>query len=180
MAFHPRELLLFTAGDDAQIKVWDLVTKSCVATLKSHFSAVTSLSLAPDGWTLLSGGRDGVVVAWDLRTYEKKSTVPVYEALEGVVALTPKTARALLGNKISTSKVSGDVNSTPPLCFATGGEKGAVKVWRLDTGTEIAVHNSEGGLVTSAGSIVELRALPHGRSQIFIPYVFKKKHLHFY
>jgi len=51
--------------------------------LKGHYSAVTSLSLSPDGWTLLSGGRDSVVVAWNMRDHSKLSTVPVFEALEG-------------------------------------------------------------------------------------------------
>ena len=32
--FHPKELMLITAGDDAEVRVWDLITKACVATLK--------------------------------------------------------------------------------------------------------------------------------------------------
>ncbi len=32
--FHPKELLLVTAGDDAEVRVWDLMTKACLATLK--------------------------------------------------------------------------------------------------------------------------------------------------
>ena len=144
--------MLFTAGDDAQIKVWDLVTKSCVATLKAHFSAVTCLSLAHDGWTLFSGGRDGVVVAWDLRKYEKKATVPVYEAVEGVVAVPPATARALILLSNTSNNATGSIknksndndNNTTnnlqtniPLCFATGGEKGIVRIWRSDNGQQL-------------------------------------------
>lgn len=36
-------------------------------TPQAHFSTVTSLALSPDGWLLLSGARDKVVVMWDLR-----------------------------------------------------------------------------------------------------------------
>ncbi len=32
--FHPKQLLLFSAGDDAEVRVWDLVTKECVAVFK--------------------------------------------------------------------------------------------------------------------------------------------------
>ena len=32
--FHPKQLTLVTAGDDADVRVWDLVSKSCVAVLK--------------------------------------------------------------------------------------------------------------------------------------------------
>ena len=53
------------------------------AVLKGHFSAVTALSLSPDGWTLVSGGRDSVAIAWNLRDHTKIATVPVFEALEG-------------------------------------------------------------------------------------------------
>lgn len=34
--FHPRQLLLVTAGDDGLVLVWDLVNKSLAATLKAR------------------------------------------------------------------------------------------------------------------------------------------------
>ncbi|MEW5303709.1 MAG: hypothetical protein WDW36_006375 [Sanguina aurantia] len=85
--FHPKQLLLFSGGEDSEVRVWDLVTKHCTAVFKSHMSAVTSLALSHDGWVLLSGGRDKVVTLWDLRTSAKVSTLPVYEAVEGLVVL---------------------------------------------------------------------------------------------
>lgn len=60
-----------------------LIPRPRAAVLKAHFSAVTSLSLSPDGWTLLSGGRDSVVTVWSMRDFSKVATVPVFEALEG-------------------------------------------------------------------------------------------------
>ena len=53
------------------------------ALLQGHFSAVTSLALAPDNWTLLSSSRDRTVHLWDLRTHAKIATVPIHEAVEG-------------------------------------------------------------------------------------------------
>ena len=32
--FHPKQLTLVTSGDDADVRVWDLVNKSCIAVLK--------------------------------------------------------------------------------------------------------------------------------------------------
>jgi U3 small nucleolar RNA-associated protein 13 len=81
--FHPQRLRLISAGDDADVRVWDLKSKSCVAVLKGHYSAVTCLAISYDGWTLLSGGRDSVVMAWSLKDHTKLATIPVYEALEG-------------------------------------------------------------------------------------------------
>ncbi len=148
--FHPTQLLLATGGDDSQVRVWDLVSKTCVATLQAHFSAVTSLSISPDGWTLLSGGRDGVVIAWSLRDYSKIATIPVYEALEGLVAVPSSLCNA----------------PSSVVCFATGGEKGVAKLWRLDTGKCIFdTPPVEAGVPSNAGGIVELRATPPGKNR---------------
>ena len=81
--FHPKQLLLFSSGDEGQVRVWDLVTKTCQATYSGHFSAVTCLGLSPDGWMLLSGGRDKMVHVWDIRVHKKVTALPVYEAIEG-------------------------------------------------------------------------------------------------
>lgn len=43
------------------MRVWDLVTKSCAAVLDKHFSAVTSVAVSTNGWTLVSAGRDKVL-----------------------------------------------------------------------------------------------------------------------
>ena len=51
--------------------------------LQGHFSAVTSLAFTPNGWGLLSAGRDKTAMLWDLRTHEQLATVPVYDAVEG-------------------------------------------------------------------------------------------------
>ncbi len=45
---------------------------------------MTSLALAPDNWTLLSGSRDKTVHLWDLRTHAKTATIPIHEAVEGM------------------------------------------------------------------------------------------------
>ena len=36
VVFHPKQLMLISAGEDAEVHVWDLVDKSCVATLKAR------------------------------------------------------------------------------------------------------------------------------------------------
>ena len=142
--FHPSQLLLISCGDDSQIKIWDLISKSCVATLQAHFSAVTSLAISEDGWTLLSGGRDGVVVLWNLKNYSKIATIPVYEAVESIVAL-PRELTTDIKFK-----------SKSALAFATGGEKGLVKFWRSDTATSFSEDLPSMPAPSGAGSIVEL------------------------
>lgn len=82
--FHPKQLLLFSSCDSGEVRVWDLVTKSCMHSLKGgHISAVPALCLSPDGWHVLSGGRDKVACVWDIRNGARVSTVPVFEGVEG-------------------------------------------------------------------------------------------------
>jgi U3 small nucleolar RNA-associated protein 13 len=144
--FHPSQLLLVSGGDDSQIKIWDLISKTCVATLQAHFSAVTSLAISEDGWTLLSAGRDGVVVLWNLKNYARIATIPVHEALEAVVALPSK----------ATPSPGGSDSESHGLLFATGGEKGAVKVWSSSTARCVSDELPSMPAPTEAGSIVEL------------------------
>ena len=40
------------------MRVWDLLTKECLATFRKHESAVTSMAISEDGWILLTAGRD--------------------------------------------------------------------------------------------------------------------------
>ena len=39
--FHPKQLMLVTSGDDADVRVWDLVNKTCVAVLKVLLSSLS-------------------------------------------------------------------------------------------------------------------------------------------
>jgi WD40 repeat protein len=45
VAFSPSELKLATAGDDSEVRVWDLNKKSCVATLKVCHQYILTLLL---------------------------------------------------------------------------------------------------------------------------------------
>lgn len=187
------------------------------AVLKGHFSAVTSLSLSPDGWTLLSGGRDSIVIVWNLRNHTKLATVPVYEAVEGEYSLGgwhagPHGARhsqhtfhaccrgfltflssykpgckpfcssadllayytnactagvaylppsmAFPGVPNQPGEAGGKAAKSQLVAFATGGEKGVVKLWRSDTGKCVYEQPSSAAAASSAaGGIVELALL---------------------
>lgn len=55
VAFSPRELKLVTAGDDSEVRVWDLTKKTCIATLKvslQQSSLYKVQDLPPVNWEL--------------------------------------------------------------------------------------------------------------------------------
>ncbi|KAL2894329.1 Transducin beta-like protein 3 [Bienertia sinuspersici] len=110
--FHPdpSRLLLFSGSDDASVRVWDLVTKKCAATMEKHFSVV-------------------VVNVWDLKNYGCKTTVPTYEVLEAVCVINSGTAfyHSLSSNKSKKSK-----DATQEVYFLTAGERGVVRIWNSE------------------------------------------------
>lgn len=121
--FHPDalKLQLFSSSLDCGIRVWDLRSSQCVCVLQSHYSAVTALGFSSDGQTMISSGRDKICTVWDLKTQKAKRTIPVYEAVEGVVLLPEKDDFTEIG---VTNK---------GLHFITAGSKGVLRVWESST-----------------------------------------------
>ncbi|GMH31616.1 hypothetical protein Nepgr_033460 [Nepenthes gracilis] len=129
--FHPdpNRLLLFSGSDDAIIRVWDLVTKKCIATMEKHFSALSSLAVSEDGGILLSAGRDKVVNLWDLNDYHCKMTVPTYEVLEAVCVVYSGTA---FYSCLCSVKCGKTRSVFPAFYFVTVGERGIVRLWNSE------------------------------------------------
>ena len=74
--FHPnpRRLLLVTGTDEGEVKLWDLSTRSCIASLTGHLGAVTGLSWSACGTALVSASRDKVVSTSVLCLFVFKAT----------------------------------------------------------------------------------------------------------
>lgn len=50
-------------------QVWDLRKRSVVYTMRGHQDTVTSLSVSPDGQSILSNSMDSTVRSWDIRAF---------------------------------------------------------------------------------------------------------------
>ncbi|KAK7265683.1 hypothetical protein RJT34_33306 [Clitoria ternatea] len=133
--FHPdpEKQLLFSGSDDggdhATVRVWDISKakkKNCI-TLDNHRSAVTSLAISEDGWTLLSSGRDKVVTLWDLHDYSNKKTVITNEAVEAICVI--RAGSPLASSLDSYRKNAKKQASSQMLYFVTVGERGIVRLW---------------------------------------------------
>lgn len=143
-----QKMQLVTASVDTRIRIFDLTaiaqkasgTHKPVAVLEGHVSVPRGLDVSPEGKWLISGGRDSVVLIWDLSSErvskgrggsskgkakgkEKEfaptlfKTIPVLERVEavGLIQLDEDLA--------GSSSVPGRLD------FYTGGEKGVIKVW---------------------------------------------------
>jgi len=135
-------LQLITASVDTRIRIFDLTTIASkdqgalrpIAVLEGHVSVPRGLDVTPDGKWLISGGRDSVVLVWNLhaKSTGAKSTenakgkgkgnmptlaqtIPVLERVEAVGLLQD-------GHLVPSSKAT-------QLRFYTAGEKGIVRIW---------------------------------------------------
>lgn len=94
------ERLLIASGDDNRIHCWNYETKELKFVLSGHFSRITAVSFSADGLSLVSSGRDKVLILWNLKNGSQIRTVPVYESIEGVVVIDHETT--LPGGKYFT------------------------------------------------------------------------------
>jgi WD40 repeat protein len=66
MRFIPGSPRLVTADGSGRLVVWDVKRATAVETLPGLAGKVAQLTIAPDGRTAYSAGRDGNVIGWDL------------------------------------------------------------------------------------------------------------------
>lgn len=60
--------LVVSCGWDKMVKVWKLTNFTLKANLIGHTGYVNTVAISPDGHYLASGGKDGKVLMWDLRS----------------------------------------------------------------------------------------------------------------
>jgi U3 small nucleolar RNA-associated protein 13 len=146
---------LLSGGADGRVCVWDLHTQACVAVLVEHTSAVTALLFAPaaggagEPAPLVTAGRDRMLHVWDLARAARGgggggvgagggatsgaiatgaaahlAAVPIFEGVEGAVVLPAEVGAALPGG-------SGGGVGGGGCVFATAGDRGTLRAWRL-------------------------------------------------
>ncbi|KAF8641212.1 hypothetical protein AX17_000846 [Amanita inopinata Kibby_2008] len=136
-----QQMRLFTGSVDTRIRIFDLSASAnrskAEAVLEGHVSVPRGLDITPDGKWLVSGGRDSVVLIWDLSPLQKgkgkqdtkgkgkdKASVPILS--KTVTVLERIEAIGLLR---LDEDLSGPASIQNRIRFYTGGEKGVVKIW---------------------------------------------------
>ena len=107
ITFHPQRLLLYAGWVTGALTAWDLTSSKLLANMEAHYSAVTGFVITEDGNKAVSGGRDSVLVVWDLSTHTKVTTVPVFSPVEGMLLTTGLTVVLATEQKLAVWSLEG-------------------------------------------------------------------------
>ncbi|MEA3323545.1 MAG: DUF4365 domain-containing protein [Euryarchaeota archaeon] len=85
--------------------MWDLETGKCQATFEGHTEDVLSVTITPDGKTIVSGSGDKTLKVWDLATGQCLATFEGHTSGVRGVAVTPDGKTIVSGSGDKTLKV---------------------------------------------------------------------------
>ncbi|CAG8464371.1 1252_t:CDS:10 [Acaulospora colombiana] len=128
--------LVATGSADSTIKVWDIDGGFCTHNFKGHgglghVSIIRGLDVTRDGKFIISGARDKVVNIWDFGKKTLVNTFIMYETIEKLGVLQPHT------------KIDDIEDPSVGEMFYTGGDKGIIRIWDLQTGKLIKAQEPE-------------------------------------
>ena len=115
VSFSPNSLLLAFASLDKTVQLWDVETRSDLATLEGHTGEISRLAFSPDGKILVSGTVNGVIKVWDVESHKEVATL-----------------------KGHTQAIYSAAFSHDGTALATGAWNGIVRVWDMENHSEIA------------------------------------------
>ena len=108
VAFSPSGTTV-ASGTSAGIELWDVESRTNIATLEGHTGRVSSVSFSLDGAMLASGSDDGTVKLWDLPAGTHTATPEGHAQPVFVVGFSPEGT-----------------------LLASGSEDGTVKLWDIE------------------------------------------------
>lgn len=71
LKFSPDDKIIALSGTNNKVLVYDVETQSLLQTFNGHQKEVSSLIFNRDGSWLISGGFDGIIFVWDMKTHNQ-------------------------------------------------------------------------------------------------------------
>jgi WD40 repeat protein len=152
LAVSARSPYLFSAGEDKQVKCWDLEQNKVVRHFHGHLSGVYTLALHPRLDCLVTAGRDGTARVWDIRT---KQTVHV---LSGHT----NTIMSVLTGECDPQVITGSMDSTVRLWDLAAGRTITTLTHHKKGVRALASHPAEFAFSSASADRIKKWALPAG------------------
>ncbi len=168
-----------SGSSDKTVKIWDLATGQCRATLEGHTGEVNSVAITPDRKRILSASDDKSVRVWDAGSGREAAKLEGHTASVWSVVALRDNARALSGGFDKTLRLwdlasgqclktivcgtdeaddvfSSAVNPAGTQALSGHGD-GRVRLWNLETGQCLATLAGHSDIVKS------VQTTPDGR-----------------
>jgi WD40 repeat protein len=186
LAISPQGLLA-SAGLNNTIRLWDLATAKEVGLTPGHHSGIASITLSPDGKSLVSGSANGKIQQWD--ALAGKPLREYGEGLHGEVLLSyspdGKTLAAAAEHTVrlfdaASGKERGQLSGLPgdPIAclafspdsktLAVGYRNDLVRLWDLATTKEVRQFKYPGGPLALAFAPDNKRLVGAGAGKIVL------------
>lgn len=139
---------IVSAGEDNQIKIWDVETGRNLRTIKAHIDPITSVLFSQDEKLIFSAGEDGAVCIWNFSGTKIKEikdhqgpVMKIALSNNGLIATAGDDGKIFIYSNDYTKKISIDAhsNTARSVVFSSDGsmllsasEDRLVKLWKVD------------------------------------------------
>jgi ferric-dicitrate binding protein FerR (iron transport regulator) len=146
LVYTPDGRTLISAGNDGNVRYWDVGTRQLQRTIKAHAAGVRGLVLSADGQTLITAGQDHFVHVWDALSGEEKYTLKKYRGEIECVAISADGQTLAVGSVAGKDGVELRLYHVP-----TGIECGALHTTNAKSAVTAVAFRSD-GLILATGS----------------------------
>ncbi|KAJ3061117.1 hypothetical protein HDU99_005660, partial [Rhizoclosmatium hyalinum] len=139
--FFPSSTVLLTSAMDLQLKIWDAVSGECAMTMGpkqgGHTRSVVETAIIDRGRNIISAGKDGRVLLWEVKSAtvirELRDDLPLVGGdAVGAMCLGVKGAWYSASNDVVSDVDEREVGTSDKLCII-GTEKGLLEVYDLES-----------------------------------------------
>ncbi len=166
----PDAARIFVGVNTRNVGVIDAGTLRAVAELEGHTGIIRSLAVARDGKRMFTVANDGLLIEWDLATYDIKRLTQAHQGNAMRVVMTPDQVAVATSGMDGTLKiwdaVGGDLLRSMTISnegvnafgfspdgtrLVTGGMDRTIRLWDRASGTKIGELGGFADFITSVG-----------------------------